>query len=635
MMNKFNKFCRKSSLSVLVAVFLCMPMVADAGLLSDFVDSFSSSVNSAVSSAKDAADTKAVEKGQKAVEDAVKKGEKLVEDAKKGIDSLKEAVEKGFDDVPGAIDKLSELAESTLGTEDAEKVKDALNTLKEAAEAVDGLEKGDATKLVEQATKLLEDAIDKTGASDEAKKALNECTESLGKLINGEEGVTLDTLKDTLADAGKELGIDALKQGLEDVIGEENAEKVTELLENIKDGKTDAIKEAAKEELGKLLDKAGLDEDVTDSIKDAADKLLKGEDLGDTLLDCAKECGVSALTDKLKDYLGDEIGEDVGELLDKIASGEMSLDEALESELFKTIDDKLPSGSADAVKELITSVTEGESIDDILSSGKDLLQSAAKDGMASLLEKSGLDKEQQKDILAAAEKMLDGDFEGAWDSAKGGVSNFLGGLVEEKFGEEAGSKVTEALNGILNGDSNWLDSTIDAGTTILKGALENKIGEQLAKLGEKYPVLGKIFDALGINAGSIMDGISNIWNAIKDGKLGELLNNLMESLTNTLKDLAGKLKDFITGALTNLLNSLTDKLTGLIQGALDKLFSSFQASLSSFLQLFESLKDSLSNASSYFLGNESGEEGILIQMKNNVKDLINKSIFKNTESISN
>ena len=293
----------------------------------------------------------------------------------------------------------------------------------------------------------------------------------------------------------------------------------------------------------------------------------------DLLLEQARE--------QLSQYIGKEYADVVMDYAKKIANGEMTLEDALSNGLQSFIKDKLPSNTAAAVNEFLTSIAEGDGLADFAETLGDLAQSAAQDGIASLLEKAGLTKEQQQKIMEAVESVVNGDWTSAWDSVKGGVSDFISGIVSETFGPDVGQKIKDAVSSIINDGASFLSNAVDAVSNLLTSELENKIGAQLDKLAQKYPGLGKVFEALGLNGGSgAIDALTNCWNALQDGqKLLSQMQNLVSKITDTLNKLAEKLKNFVQNVLSKVvntvmrmfekgLNNLVDMLAGTVKAQL-------------------------------------------------------------------
>jgi phage-related protein len=124
-----------------------------------------------------------------------------------------------------------------------------------------------------------------------------------------------------------------------------------------------------------------------------------------------------------------------------------------------------------------------------------------------------------------------------------------------------------------------------------------------------------------------MDAISNCWNALKDGKLGEMLNDLISKITDALNNLFDKLKNF----LGDFMNSLGNFVSDFISGVMDQLFDAVKnvvASIGDFVKSIQALKEQLANSSGYFLGNDNGGGATLIDMKGNLRNVQQKNVFK-------
>ena len=125
-----------------------------------------------------------------------------------------------------------------------------------------------------------------------------------------------------------------------------------------------------------------------------------------------------------------------------------------------------------------------------------------------------------------------------------------------------------------------------------------------------------------------MEALTNCWNALKDGDLSGLMQNLMSKITEALNKLAEKLINFAKDFLSNLMNTVTDFFNDILNGLFDMLSQAVKAVLDGFVNNINSLKEMLANASSYFLGNEKGEGSTLIQIKNQINNILQKNVFK-------
>ncbi|MBQ6471884.1 MAG: hypothetical protein IJJ33_07865 [Victivallales bacterium] len=462
------------------------------------------------------------------------------------------------------------------------------------------------------------------GTSDKSGKE-NGSSDKSGKAADsGAQG-------NSLLDLGKNIAISQASEQLSKYIGEDNAKKVGEYAQKIANGEM-SVDQALADGLKDLVnDKlpTGTADAVNKFINSVADKSGDAGSLGEQLVDLGKNIAISQVADQLGKYIGEENAKKVGEYAEKIANGEMTVDQALADGLQQLVNDKLPPNTAEAVNQFITSIAEGEGLGDITGSLGDMAQAAAQDGVASLLDKTNLSDEQKQDVMNSVNNLLEGDWEAAWDSAKGGASSFVSGIIEDKFGKEAGDKAKGIMDGILNGDTdNLLNSIVDLGTTIGTSELEKKIGEQLDKLGQKFPVLGELFNAIGLDGGGVVGALTNCWNALKDGTFTEKMTQLMGQLTETLNNLAEKLKNFVQNFLSNLVNTVIKGVTDFWDDLLDSVVGTVKADLGGFVNSINQMRGQLSGASGYFLGNDGGDSPTLINMKNNLKNTKQKNVFK-------
>ncbi|MBP5639445.1 MAG: hypothetical protein J6X55_08195 [Victivallales bacterium] len=563
--------------------------------------------------------------------------------------------------------KLFDVIKNVAGLFAAGKIEHVIDLLKKVKKIIDMLDKAsDIKDLYDDINDLIDqfkDEVNDSDMSDEEKKILNQCADDIcqilkeggddmdekldkvvdkteDKLVSEEVKETHDDTKDKDKDKDKK---DDKKQKDDDKKDDnknnddKNDKTVDDLIDIVNDeSKPQEEREEAARELAKELEEEGYDQEVVDEANELADKIHDGlVEVGEQLLELAEQIPISKLEEELTPYLGKNNAAAIADYAKKIANGEMTLEEALADGLQQVIDDNLPPNTANAVKELVTAISEGDGLGDVIDSVDDLAQAAAHDAVASLLEQTDLTDEQKQEVLDTIDKLVEGDWEGAWDNAKGGVSDFISNIVEEKFGKEAGEKAKGAIDAILNGDGDsFISNVVDTASTIATDELEKRIGETLDKLVEKYPLLGKVFDALGLNSGGIMDGLANFWNALKDGKLADMIKELVSKITDELKNLAEKLKNFAQNLISKIANTVSKFLNDIVNGLLDKLTDALKTAFAEFVNMFNDLKGQLQNAAGYFLGNENGDSGTLIEMKNNLQNIIQKNVFK-TNNISN
>jgi archaellum component FlaC len=98
---------------------------------------------------------------------------------------------------------------------------------------------------------------------------------------------------------------------------------------------------------------------------------------------------------------------------------------------------------------------------------------------------------------------------------------------------------------------------------ILFPELEVWIRDQIGDLTQKYPVIGEIFNALGIDSGSIMDTIRNVWGVLTGpGTLGEKLQQLARDAMEGLAKMLGNLIEWGIGKLIDWIGNFVDGLFG-------------------------------------------------------------------------
>ena len=98
---------------------------------------------------------------------------------------------------------------------------------------------------------------------------------------------------------------------------------------------------------------------------------------------------------------------------------------------------------------------------------------------------------------------------------------------------------------------------------ILFPMLEDWLSNQIGDLTQKYPVIGKIFNALGIDSGSIMDTIRNVWGVLTGpGTLGEKLQQLAQDAMAGLAKMLGNLVEWGIGKLIDWIGNFVDGLFG-------------------------------------------------------------------------
>ena len=163
------------------------------------------------------------------------------------------------------------------------------------------------------------------------------------------------------------------------------------------------------------------------------------------------------------------------------------------------------------------------------------------------------------------------------------------------------------------GQSPWNDILSAAKKTIETWAfdkLEKVIDASLKKLLDNHPVLAEVFKALGIDTGSIMSTIKNIWGVLTGpGDLGDKFRQLaqmaVEGLANMLKSLVdwglGKLQELLNGiitkigkAISNWIRDFLQDTLGLSQAIVDKAMKAVDAAIGAATKAVVTLPSKLS-----------------------------------------
>lgn len=518
----------------------------------------------------------------------------------------------------GTINILQEAVKGTVETTSAEAINAALDAVNAATSLAEkyGTEAAQAT--INQAMGLLTQAIAQAeGLSDNAKALLQTCANQLGNaashlnvpflfesaqgmIVNALENFSMSTVMDAIGDAATKAGDEAVTV-------------INGLIEQIENTVDEGIRNELLDKLESYLKTVHLGEDVREQAEKALEKLRNGE-FAEGIV-AGVDMALALAKDDAEGVLGELLGEETaGELMDilnDLAHGNYTLDEAMGEGLEKILD-SLPDSSADALKEFVSSILEEEGSMDLMESLHDLVEVASKDAMAGLLNLVGIDEGVRMEVLEAISSMLDGDFSNAWNISKDALLDTVSNAVEKVLGENSAEIARNAAESLLNAGANLLS---DAGeylgnlATMATDALTKALNDQLNKLTQKYPALGKVLDALGIDKGNVIGSISNIWNSLQDmpQKLQEMMTKLVDSISGYLDGLLDKLQDFALDMLENLLNQAVDWVKNGISGLLDALQGAVKASLGDLVSKLNDLKESAESFSGYFLKSESRE----------------------------
>lgn len=288
------------------------------------------------------------------------------------------------------------------------------------------------------------------------------------------------------------------------------------------------------------------------------------EGLAETLANLVGEDGAAKILSKVREYaerLGgrklEELSEKARRELEKLR-GEIA--EALPGDASRKAMDAVyaafAKGDADAAKAALGDLA--------LGAGEDMLRRA--------LDKAGITGDAQQTVVDAARAGLEAALKEGGD-VTGAVRGVLEGAAYDKlvaeFGQETADAVRDAYRAILDGADAWTTLADAAGDILLVqfdrfvGNVVEGIDRRLAELAEKYPVLGEMFQALGLNGTALMDGAKNIWGVLTgEGTLSEKLARIVDYAAQTLTDMFNALVEWGLGKVMDLVNGWIDRIAG-------------------------------------------------------------------------
>ncbi|MCL1887447.1 MAG: hypothetical protein FWF96_01070 [Kiritimatiellaeota bacterium] len=383
-------------------------------------------------------------------------------------------------------------------------------------------------------------------------------------------------------------------------------------------------------DLGEILDKS-----LADLAKIAAD--LAGDAVAETL----KKAGLSAgdakaaqaiVTDTLNAVFDpntdtgkafQEAGTKVVDLAKKMAG------DAIERNLkMAGISDEQIKNARKIFDDTFDALRNGDTLGDAVNASMDdiinLASGLAGDAVQNALEKAGFSKKDAEAGKKLVEELvgaaLSGDAD-LGDVLRDNLAGYALDKIEDLLGKEGREAFENAWNAIKDGADVWStlgEAALDAIEVIAFDALEKIIGDQLAALCEKYPVIGEILGALGIDTASIMEGLHNIWGVITDlGSLQEKIQQLLTMAAEALMEMAQKLIDWAVGKITAALNQMISKIGQAVRdwviGLLGKLTPALDALYAKFCQACQSLESALVQRVT----------GTVEELGEKVKDLLN------------
>ena len=213
-------------------------------------------------------------------------------------------------------------------------------------------------------------------------------------------------------------------------------------------------------------------------------------------------------------------------------------------------------GDADAAQAALDSLA--------LGAGEDMLRRA--------LDTAGIAGDAQQTIVDAARAGLEAALKEGGD-VTGAVRGVLEGAAYDKlvaeFGRETADAVRDAYRAILDGADAWTTLADAAGDILLVqfkkfvGNVVEGIDRRLAELAAKYPVLGELFQALGLNGAALMDGAKNIWGVLTgEGSLSEKISKIVDLAAQKLTEMFNALIDWGLGKVMDLVNGWINRIAG-------------------------------------------------------------------------
>ena len=288
------------------------------------------------------------------------------------------------------------------------------------------------------------------------------------------------------------------------------------------------------------------------------------EGLAETLVNLVGEDGAAKILSKVREY-AERLG---GRKLEKLSEKARRELEKLRREIAEA----LPGdASRKAMDEVYASFAKGDAAAAEAALG-DLALGAGEDMLRRALDKAGITGDAQQTVVDAARAGLEAALKEGGD-VTGAVRGVLEGAAYDKlvaeFGQETADAVRDAYRAILDGADAWTTLADAAGGILLVqfekfvGNVVEGIDRRLAELAGKYPVLGEMFQALGLNGAELMDGAKNIWGVLTgEGSLSEKISKIVDLAAQKLTEMFNALIDWGLGKVMDLVNGWINRIAG-------------------------------------------------------------------------
>lgn len=460
--------------------------------------------------------------------------------------------------------KANEQFDKTI--EDAIEDKSLVEKIKEAV-----------TKKIDEAIEKAEDWVEKGGIRDLIKKELNKLLK--GKVSEDDKQRIInmaDALCDVKDDGGEKfvkvlktdgkdlaisLAVNEIKKQIASVLPEDEATLVNSMLDSLADGgNSQEIKQKILQNIKDYIKEKIPYENSVNALNGILDKVVNGQSVQvmDEIKNLGKAIGLDALKDAISKNLDPAVAAELNKLIDGYASGGLTgLTDAAMKEIESLVDQYAPGAdSAQKIKAVLNGIRNGNvTIDDIKNAGNSILA----DGAKRLIDNSNL-PQPIKDIANTA---IDGLQEGGLTGLATNIEDYIHDYVEDALGSEAADAVTDVIDAVFTpGADPWEELISQApviGASIGKKVLatvEKYAAQQFDRLIAKYPVLGEICAALGINGESIVGAIKNVMGVIFNAdSIKDAISQLSQMAVTFLKDMAAKLIDWALGKVKEWINN--------------------------------------------------------------------------------
>ena len=284
---------------------------------------------------------------------------------------------------------------------------------------------------------------------------------------------------------------------------------------------------------------------------------ITAQDLADVTL----AFQTSALKQIINKNLGSHEAQLANEALDKLVTegtdGALNVGQA---ELNRLIDKYVKGDAAkESLKDAVQKIRDNK-IDeiDVGKVGKDVAQGA----INNWIDKQDWNESQKKKAKELVDAGLTDGVDGVTEYAKQKIIEKVG----KELGEEAGKAMENIINQVTDYDPNK-ESIRDSASTIAHAAMVKTIEEQYKKICDKYPMLGKIMDYLGIKD-SFLDAAAKIKQILQDAEsIKKAIFGIANVAVELLKDIAKK----IVAGFKKMLDKVLNQLGKLAQEIIEKI----------------------------------------------------------------